>query len=157
MFEEKEWHVKGVKAGEEAVARIKRILEAVVLTLPGKETEELEEAGAWICKPFRKHRNRFPAWRTDNPIWRTGPPGYACWRNRFLGSLNSYKYGLRGEGSIVKRSVPRSIVTEAKTTFFIGGRLTLFTAILQVAVVLEGFAKFCASFIKKFCKILHMF
>jgi hypothetical protein len=42
VFEEKEWHVKGVKAGEEAVARIKRILEAVVLTLPGNETEELE-------------------------------------------------------------------------------------------------------------------
>jgi hypothetical protein len=36
VFEEKEWHVKGVKAGEEAVSSIRRILEAVVLTLPGK-------------------------------------------------------------------------------------------------------------------------
>jgi hypothetical protein len=36
VFQEKEWRVKGVKAGEEAAARIKRILEAVVLTLPGK-------------------------------------------------------------------------------------------------------------------------
>ncbi len=32
---------------------------------------------ARICKPFKEPRNRFPAWR-----------------NRFLGSLNVYKYGL---------------------------------------------------------------
>ncbi len=24
----------------------------------------------------------------DNPVWRSGPPGYIGWRNRFLGSLN---------------------------------------------------------------------
>jgi hypothetical protein len=30
----------------------------------------------------------------NNPICRTGPPGYIAWRNRFLGSLNVYKYGL---------------------------------------------------------------
>ncbi len=26
-----------------------------------------------------------PAGRNDNPIWRTRPPGYIGWRNRFLG------------------------------------------------------------------------
>jgi hypothetical protein len=28
-------------------------------------------------------------------LTRTGPPGYIGWRNRFLGSLNVYKFGLR--------------------------------------------------------------
>jgi hypothetical protein len=48
---------------------------------------------ARICKPFKEPRNQFPAWRarTTTPFCRTGPPG---WRNRFLGSLNVYKYGL---------------------------------------------------------------
>jgi hypothetical protein len=31
----------------------------------------------------------------DNPILPTGPPGYIGWRNRFLGSLNVFNYGLR--------------------------------------------------------------
>jgi hypothetical protein len=31
----------------------------------------------------------------DNSIFRTGPPGYKGWRNRFPGSTNVYKYGLR--------------------------------------------------------------
>jgi hypothetical protein len=47
-------------------------------------------ARARICKPFKELRNRFPAWRAC----RTGPPGYKGQRNRFLGSINVYKYGL---------------------------------------------------------------
>jgi hypothetical protein len=35
----------------------------------------------------------------DNPICRTGPPGYVSWQNRFLGFINVYKYGLRGRQS----------------------------------------------------------
>ncbi len=34
------------------------------------------------------------AGRYDNPFWRTGPPGYIGWRNRVLGSVNVYKFGL---------------------------------------------------------------
>jgi hypothetical protein len=30
----------------------------------------------------------------DNPSFRTGPPSHTGWRNRFLGSINDYKYGL---------------------------------------------------------------
>jgi hypothetical protein len=30
----------------------------------------------------------------DNPIWLTDPSSYIGWRNRFLGSLNVYKFGL---------------------------------------------------------------
>ncbi len=37
----------------------------------------LRDVWARICKPFKESRNRFPAWL-----------------NRFLGSLNVYKYGL---------------------------------------------------------------
>ncbi len=51
---------------------------------------------ARICKPFKEPRNRFPAWRAGTttlfnvlPATRLGK-----WRNRFLGSLNVYKYGL---------------------------------------------------------------
>jgi hypothetical protein len=36
----------------------------------------MKSLGARICKPFQEPENRFPAWR-----------------NRFLGSLNVYKYG----------------------------------------------------------------
>jgi hypothetical protein len=32
--------------------------------------------------------------RNDNPICCTGPSDYIGWWNRFLGSLNVYKYGL---------------------------------------------------------------
>jgi hypothetical protein len=35
---------------------------------------------ARICKLFKEPRSR-----CDNPIWRTGPPGYIGWRNSFLG------------------------------------------------------------------------
>jgi hypothetical protein len=60
-----------------------------------------------ICKPFKEPGNWFPcclAGRYDYPIWRTGPPGYIGWRNRFLAEsipwnrflsfLYVYKYGL---------------------------------------------------------------
>ncbi len=46
---------------------------------------------ARICKPFRELRNLFPTWRA---VRRTGPAGYIGWRNRILGSINVYKYGL---------------------------------------------------------------
>jgi hypothetical protein len=45
------------------------------------------------CKLFTEPRNRIPG-RYDNHFWRTGPPGYISWLNRFLDSLNVYKYGL---------------------------------------------------------------
>ncbi len=53
---------------------------------------------ARICKPFKGPRNRFPclAGRYTNPICRSRTPGYTGWRNRFLASLNVYKYGLWG-------------------------------------------------------------
>jgi hypothetical protein len=38
---------------------------------------------------------------TTLPIWRTVPPGYIGWRNRFLGSINIYKYGLRSPTALV--------------------------------------------------------
>ncbi len=51
---------------------------------------------ASICKPFKKLRNQSPplAGRYDNPICVAGPTGYIGLRNRFLGSINFYKYGL---------------------------------------------------------------
>ncbi len=53
---------------------------------------------ARICKPFQGPRNRFLclAGRYANPICRSRTPGYTGWRNRFLGSLNVYKYWLWG-------------------------------------------------------------
>ncbi len=71
VFEEKEWRVKGVKAGEEAVARIKRILEAVVLTLPGKVTEELETL-AMIKKTEPEFVNLLRSPGIDSQPWRAG-------------------------------------------------------------------------------------
>ncbi len=52
---------------------------------------------ARICKPFKEPRNRFPTCRAGTiPLsCQTGPPGYIGWRNRFLSSLNVYKYELR--------------------------------------------------------------
>ncbi len=44
----------------------------------------------------------------DNPIWRTGPPGYIVWRNRFLGSSNVYKFGLWHIGFSVEFEVELS-------------------------------------------------
>ena len=38
--------------------------------------------------------------RYDNPICRNGPPGYIGWRNRFLGSLNVYIFGLRRHNGV---------------------------------------------------------
>jgi hypothetical protein len=32
--------------------------------------------------------------RRENHIWRAGSPGHKGWRNRFLGSLNVYKFEL---------------------------------------------------------------
>jgi hypothetical protein len=54
-------------------------------------------AWARISKPFKGPRNRFPACRagTTSLFWRTGSPGYKGRRNRFLGSFNDYKFGLR--------------------------------------------------------------
>ncbi len=63
----------------------------------GSSFKNLNGCRARICRPFKEPRNRFRAWRngtTTSPIFRTGPPGYICWRNRFLGSINVYKYGL---------------------------------------------------------------
>ncbi len=37
---------------------------------------------ARICKPFKAPKNRIESQPYDNPIWRTGPPGYIGWRNR---------------------------------------------------------------------------
>ncbi len=55
---------------------------------------------ARICKPFKEHRNRFPAWRTgmttlfdDRPSRLHKPEESIPW-NRVLGSLNVYKFGL---------------------------------------------------------------
>ncbi len=52
---------------------------------------------ARICKLFKELRNRFPAWRagTSQPYltYRHARLNIG-WRNRFLGSLNVYKYGL---------------------------------------------------------------
>ncbi len=38
--------------------------------------------------------------RNDNSFWRTGPPGNICWRSRFLGSINAYKFGLGIDTSV---------------------------------------------------------
>ncbi len=58
---------------------------------------------ARIWKHFKEPRNRFPAWRYNKSIFRTGPPCYIGWRNRFWVSLNLYKYGLRA--GIFKQSM----------------------------------------------------
>ncbi len=52
--------------------------------------------GNRICKPLKVPRESIPslAGRCENPICCTGPPGYIGWRNRFLGSIKVYKYGL---------------------------------------------------------------
>ncbi len=52
---------------------------------------------ARICKPFKEPRNRFLAWRvsttTQVVVWPVRLQ-YIGWRNRFLGSINDYKYVL---------------------------------------------------------------
>jgi hypothetical protein len=57
------------------------------------------------------------AWRPlyDNPLSRTGPPGNIGWRNRFLGSLNVYKFLSRiwdRAGGCVGSAVCNAIITE---------------------------------------------
>jgi hypothetical protein len=44
---------------------------------------------------YRPPEPEFVNLLTDNPFWRTGPPGFTDWRKRFLGSLKVYKFGLR--------------------------------------------------------------
>ncbi len=56
---------------------------------------------ARICKPFKEPRNRFPAWRADTTTLLSYRPvrphrlAESIPRNRFLSSLNVYKYVLR--------------------------------------------------------------
>ncbi len=54
---------------------------------------------ARICKLFKEPRNRFPTWRagTGQPYlsYRPARPQYIGRRNRFLGCISVYKYGLR--------------------------------------------------------------
>ncbi len=56
-----------------------------------------------ICKPFKEPRNQFPVWR-----------------NRFLGSLNFYKYGLWQAGTITLFDVPVRLATQAGWNRFLG-------------------------------------
>jgi hypothetical protein len=63
-----------------------------------------------IWKPFEEPRNRFPAWRAGTKILFDVPVRQAAYRvaesshwNRFLGSLNVYKFGLGHE--IMKKIV----------------------------------------------------
>ncbi len=54
---------------------------------------------ARICEPFKEPRNRFPAWRAGTTTIFDVPAGQAKQAgidslNRFLGSLNVYKFGL---------------------------------------------------------------
>ncbi len=57
----------------------------------------LAVAYIWTCywarifKPLKEPRNRFPAWRAGTTTLFVVP---ARWRNRFLGSIKVYKYGL---------------------------------------------------------------
>ncbi len=54
---------------------------------------------ARICKPFKEPRNRFPTWRAGvrqpHLSYRPARLQYIGWRNRFLGCISVYKYGLR--------------------------------------------------------------
>jgi hypothetical protein len=61
---------------------------------------------ARICRSFKETRNRFPAWRAGTTTLFFVPAvslhrlAKSIPRNRFLGSINVYKYGLCGrEGS----------------------------------------------------------
>ncbi len=69
----------------------------------------MENVLRWYFKTFKEPRNRFQGidsagvcsleGRFDNPICRTGPPGYiGWWNNRFRGSMNVYKFGLCSGG-----------------------------------------------------------
>ncbi len=54
---------------------------------PTPVQESIFALWAGICKPFKDPRNPIPslAGRYDNQVWRTGPPDYIGWRNRFHG------------------------------------------------------------------------
>jgi hypothetical protein len=41
-----------------------------------------------------------------NPIYRTGPPGYIGWRNRFLGIDSWAAYTFTNTGSVLDRQAP---------------------------------------------------
>jgi hypothetical protein len=49
----------------------------------------------WFLAPLDCFKIPALAGRYDNFICSTDPAGYIGWRNRFLGSLNVYKFGLR--------------------------------------------------------------
>jgi hypothetical protein len=55
-----------------------------------------EVSRARICRPFRGDQESISslASRYDNPIFRTCPLAKSIPRNRLLGSINVYKYGL---------------------------------------------------------------
>jgi len=68
-----------------------------LLRRPGIDSKESFPpacACARICKLFKEPRNQLPAWRTGTQPYLTYRLGYTGWRNRFLGSLSVYKYGL---------------------------------------------------------------
>jgi hypothetical protein len=57
-------------------------------------------ARARICKPFKEPRNRFPAWRADTTtlfdvLAHQDRLAESIPWNRFRGSLNVYKFGIR--------------------------------------------------------------
>jgi hypothetical protein len=54
------------------------------------------------CKPSKETRNQFPAWRAGRPVARLHRLAESIPWNRFLGSLNVYKFGLRMISSNIK-------------------------------------------------------
>ncbi len=70
------------------------------------------ELWARICRPFKEPRNRFPAWRAGTQLYLSyWPAGLlrlakSIPRNRFLGSIIVYKYGLwRPEPKLAWKSI----------------------------------------------------
>ncbi len=67
---------------------------------------------ARICRPFKGPRNRFPPWRAGTTTLIVVLAGKlhrlveSISRNRFLGSLNFYKYGLWSENETLWQSMP---------------------------------------------------
>ncbi len=56
-----------------------------------------------------------PGGPVQQPYLRTGPLGYIGWRNRFLGSINAYKYGLRSP--VWGSRTPRTLHTDSKLIY----------------------------------------
>jgi hypothetical protein len=54
------------------------------------QNEQCSHLRARICKAFKEPRNRFPAWPAGTTTLFDVPPGSIGWRNRFLGSLNTF-------------------------------------------------------------------